>query len=146
MLVKMNVIFPLCIGYLNSTNVHTNSAILLGLPNVPPNLCQCYFTSILTTVKEGLQKYSDTSYSRSGVNDMWILKNSNDLLGIFRSKATCKFNSVKTFDFSTLYTTIPHEQLKDRMRILIHRFCSNKNGERRYKYIVVGIKKLTLLK
>ena len=41
-LVKMIVIFPLCIGYLNSTKVHTNSAILLGLPNVPPNLCQCY--------------------------------------------------------------------------------------------------------
>ena len=33
-------------------------------------------TKILTTVKEGLQSYCSTAYSRSGVNQMWILKNS----------------------------------------------------------------------
>ena len=33
-------------------------------------------TRILTAVKEGLQKYCDTAYARSGVNQMWILKNS----------------------------------------------------------------------
>ena len=31
-------------------------------------------TRILTAVKEGLQKYCDTAYARSGVNQMWILK------------------------------------------------------------------------
>ena len=33
-------------------------------------------TSILTTVKVGLKKYCDVIYSRSGINQMWILKNS----------------------------------------------------------------------
>ena len=36
-------------------------------------------TRILTAVKEGLQKYCDTAYARSGVNQMWIL-NSKELL------------------------------------------------------------------
>ena len=37
-------------------------------------------THILSTVKDGLQKYCDEIYSTSGVNQMWILKNSKDLL------------------------------------------------------------------
>jgi hypothetical protein len=37
-------------------------------------------TYILLLVKTGLQSYCDTSYSRGGVNQMWILKNSKDLL------------------------------------------------------------------
>ena len=37
-------------------------------------------TCILLAVKTGLQSYCDTSYLRGGVNQMWILKNSKDLL------------------------------------------------------------------
>ena len=37
-------------------------------------------TRILTAVKEGIQKYCDTAYARSGVNQMWILKISKELL------------------------------------------------------------------
>jgi hypothetical protein len=36
-------------------------------------------TCILSAVKTGLYNYCDTSYSRGGVNQMWILKNSKDL-------------------------------------------------------------------
>jgi hypothetical protein len=55
-------------------------------------------------------------YSRGGVNQMWILKNSKDLLEYiqFRSLSSC--NSIKTFDFSTLYTTIPHSKRKNKLR------------------------------
>jgi hypothetical protein len=37
-------------------------------------------TNILTAVKEKLQTYCATTYARSGVNQMWILKNSKELL------------------------------------------------------------------
>jgi len=37
-------------------------------------------SSIFIAVKTNLQKYHDTYFSRSGVNQMWILKNSKDLL------------------------------------------------------------------
>ena len=60
-------------------------------------------TSIFTAVKTGLQKYHDTCFSRSGGNQMWKLENSCRRLSS-RSRHVC--NSIKTFDFSTLYTTI----------------------------------------
>jgi hypothetical protein len=58
----------------------------------------------------------DTSFSRSGVNQMWILKSSKDLLetSISRSQYVC--NSIKTFNFSTLYTII-HRYDADNHRI-----------------------------
>ena len=40
-------------------------------------------TTILTTVKDGLKNYCDKIYSRSGINQMWILKNSKELLENF---------------------------------------------------------------
>ena len=45
---------------------------------------------------------------------------------------------VKTYDFSTLYTTIPHSDLKARLKDLIFQCFFNKNGKRRYKYLVLG--------
>ena len=36
-------------------------------------------TKLLTHIKQGLQKYCETADSRSGINQMWILKNSKEL-------------------------------------------------------------------
>ena len=46
--------------------------------------------------------------------------------------------SIKSFDFSTLYTTIPHHKLKDRLTSIIRNAFIFKNGNRRYKYLVLG--------
>ena len=73
-----------------------------------------------------------TIYSRNGANQMWILKNSKELLEHLKSKAISKVSSIKTFDFCTLYTRITHEQLKYRLGGLISSFIC-KNGSRRYK-------------
>ena len=69
-------------------------------------------TRILTAVKEGLQKYCDTAYARSGVNQMWILKNSKELSENLNTQSLHSVNSIKSFDVSILYTTIPHVKLK----------------------------------
>ena len=45
---------------------------------------------------------------------MWILKNSKQLLENLQSQSS-HINSIRTFDFSTLYTTIPHDKLKSRL-------------------------------
>ena len=66
-------------------------------------------TQILTAVKEGLQKYCDTAYARRGAKQMWILKNSKELLENLKAQSLHSVNSIKYFDFSTLYTTIPHD-------------------------------------
>ena len=58
------------------------------------------------------------SFSDTSLNQMRIVKNSNDLLEIsFRSRYVC--NSIKTSGFFILYTTIPHEHLKSRNKELI---------------------------
>jgi hypothetical protein len=45
---------------------------------------------------------------------MWILKNSIELLENLKSRDFSKIDNIKTYDFSTLYTTIPHKKLKAR--------------------------------
>ena len=92
-------------------------------------------TCFLSAVKTGHQSYCDTSYSRSGVNQMWILKNLKDMLEYIQSRSFSSCNSVNTFDFSTLYTIIPHS--KDKLREVLQLCFIKKNGERRYKYIVL---------
>jgi hypothetical protein len=46
---------------------------------------------------------------------MWILKNSEELLENLKSRDFSKIDSIKTYDFSTLYTTIPHKKFKSRL-------------------------------
>ena len=70
-------------------------------------------TYILSAVKTGIQSYYDTSYSSGGVTQMWILKNSKDILEYIESRSLSFYNSIKTFDFSTaLYNYYPTQRWK----------------------------------
>ena len=69
---------------------------------------------------------------------MWILKNSKDLLEHLQSPNFNHITSIKSFDFSTLYTTIPHQKLKSRLATIIQNSFIHKNGNRRYKFLVLG--------
>ena len=89
-------------------------------------------------IKQGLQKYRETAYSRSGVNQMWILNNSKELLDNLKSPNFNLITNIKSFDFSTLYTTIPHHILKNRLATIIRNSFLHKNGNRRYKHLVLG--------
>jgi hypothetical protein len=62
----------------------------------------------------GLLSYCDTSYSRDGVNQIWILKISKDQLVYIKARSLSTSNSTNTFDISTLYKTISHPKLKDK--------------------------------
>ena len=61
-------------------NLNCNRRYLLGLPNACVKSLFKWLTSILSAVKVGLQSYCDTKYSREGVTQMWILKNSLKIL------------------------------------------------------------------
>ena len=58
---------------------------------------------------------------------MWILKNSKDLLDNLKSRFFSQVSSIKTFDFSTLYTTLPHDKLESRLKETIHKAFSHRN-------------------
>ena len=103
-------------------------------------------TSILTALKEGLHKYCDMVYSTSGVNQMWILKNSKDSLECLKSPTVQNCSSIKTFDFSTLNTTFPHLQLKERLSKLVQKCCHKTKGAIRFTHLVIGYKKSYFIK
>ena len=67
---------------------------------------------------------------------MWILKNSKDLLDNLKSRSFSRVSSIKTFDFSTLYTTLPHDKLKTRLKETIHKAFSHRNDGS--KFVVLG--------
>ena len=61
-------------------------------------------TSLLTAVKQGLQSYHNTCYSHSGINLIWILKNSKYLLETLNSRLLSEYISIKTCVFlNTVY-------------------------------------------
>jgi tRNA(His) 5'-end guanylyltransferase len=89
-------------------------------------------TKILTSVKERVQMYCATVYARSGVNQMVILKSSKEPLEGLKSPIFSHICSIKTYDFTTLYTTIPHDKLKTKFFGIINScFFFNKNGKRK---------------
>ena len=68
-------------------------------------------------------------YSKSyGINPMWIISNSSFVhknIATFNKTGNCR--NVRTYDFSTLYTSIPHEQLKRQLSWVIKEaFSSSK--------------------
>ena len=69
---------------------------------------------------------------------MWILKNSKELY--LKAQSLDSVNSKKTFDFSTLYTVIPHDKLKSKLKEIINQCFFHKNGNRRSQYVVIGYK------
>ena len=98
----------------------------------------CLLTKVLSTIKDGLVRYCNTNTSRNGVNNMWILKNSTSLLSSLdqldvRTAAT----SVQTFDFSTLYTSVPHDLSKSTISNLVHNAFRKKDGSVRYTHIKI---------
>ena len=68
---------------------------------------------------------------------MWILKNSTSLLSSLDHLDVRTVTSVQTFDFSTLYTSIPHDILKSRISNLVHNAFRKKDGSVRYTHIKV---------
>ena len=94
-------------------------------------------TRILSALKK-LSNLSSVTYIPAGINEMWILKNSSELLQKIYSFHYQKITSIQTFDFLTLYTPILYQKLKDRILMLVNQTFLYKNGSRRYKHFVVN--------
>ena len=83
-------------------------------------------TSCLTAVKKHWIRYYDTVYEGDGINYFWSIKNSNDVLNEFKSK-NFPASKLSTYDFSTLYTTLPHHLIKDKLIEVINRTFIREN-------------------
>ena len=117
-----------------STRIHTNNATQLGLQNVPPNLfqnCLLLYSQLLKSVSS-----PTTTLSTPVVFDVdpeKFERSENPY-----SRLLSEYNSNKTYDFSTLYTSISHTHLKSRLKNIIRRCYSKKDGTPRCKYVDLG--------
>ena len=84
-----------------------------------------------------LQKCKCYHYENMPIQIYWIfyhqnikfsIKNSNDVLNIFKSK-NFQASKLSTYDFSTLYTTLPHHLIKDTLIALINRTFIRENTQ-----------------
>ena len=83
------------------------------------NYCFVQTANFLPKKKHSI-RYYDTVYERDGINYFWSIKNSNDVLNKFKSKNFQAFK-FSTYDFSTLYTTLSHHLIKDKLIDLMNR-------------------------
>jgi hypothetical protein len=60
---------------------------------------------------------------KSGIEQQHIIN--EDLLDNLKSRSFSQVSSIKTFDFSTLYTTLQHDKLKTRLKETIHKALSS---------------------
>ena len=75
-------------------------------------------TSCLTAIKSHVIRDSETVYETSNKNWFWSINNSGEVL----SKLKCRgfrATSLSTYDFSTLYKTLPHNLIKEKLLDLI---------------------------
>ena len=80
-------------------------------------------TSCLTKIKEHVERYCDKTFQNSGINLFWSIKNSGEVLTKLQNKRNAA-SSISTYDFSTLYTTLPHNLIKDKLSDLINKTFS----------------------
>ena len=72
------------------------------------------------TIKNHVIKYCEKVYEMSGKNLFGSIKNSCEVLNKLKSRGF-RASSLSTYDFSTLYTTLPHNLIKDKLMDLIER-------------------------
>ena len=75
-------------------------------------------TSCLTAVKNHVIRYCEKVYERSGKNLFWSIKSSDEVLNKLKSREF-RATSLSTYDFSTLYTTLPYNLIKEKIINLI---------------------------
>ena len=99
------------------------------------------FFAVKPAIKGKLSNLSSVIYicSRTSINELWILKNSSELLQKTYSFYYPKVTSVQTFDFSsTAYIHSSSETERQDAHVGKSNISLSVNGSRRYKYLVNG--------
>ena len=67
------------------------------------------FSKALKLILNHMKLYSKVVFERAQLNQYWILENSLEFLEGIKNK---NISHMETYDFSTLYTALPHEDIK----------------------------------
>ena len=82
-------------------------------------------TSCLTSIKNHVIKYCEKVYERFGKNLCWSIKNSCEAINKLKSRGF-RASSLSTYDFYTLYTTLPNNLIKDKLMDLTERISKRR--------------------
>ena len=77
--------------------------------------------------KQRSARNAKSVHELSNHNDFNAQVNSEDFLNYLSSSSISGIHSMKTFYFSTFYTTIPYSKLKEHLKSLIFRSTANQN-------------------
>ena len=124
-------------GYLNFINGPYKSRFVANSSACTTTKLSILLTSCFTAIKNHVIKYCTTVYERNGNNLYWSIKNSGKILNKLKSRGFLT-SGLSTYDFSTLYTTLPHNLIKEKLAEL------NKQLTERNHFIwLVMIKKVS---
>ena len=80
-------------------------------------------TCIFKLFQKQIESFNDKNRVWSGVSGYWVIQNSEPLIDrIYKINKRKKAHSVMTFDFTTLYTKIPHNLLIEALNEIVD-FC-----------------------
>lgn len=85
-----------------------------------------HLTSALSAIKNHIIAYCETALINSGVNYLWSINNSIEVLQ--KIKSCSNITNITTYDFSTLYTSLPHDKIKNKLKMLI-KWTFNREGK-----------------
>ena len=69
-------------------------------------------------------QYCEKTYEREGINYFWFIKNSTEILDKLKTKWFSSFNYFyvsRTYHFSMIYTTLPHNLIRNQLVGLIEK-------------------------
>ena len=129
------------IGFRRCTKIHINIESLRVHRSVRPSLFpfysqNCLYISCNVSRSTARQPTQGVGSIRCGSSRI-----QKKLLDHLKSPNFNFITNIKSFDFSTLYIIIPHQKLKSRLATIIRNSFIHKNGNRRYKYSVLGRKR-----
>ena len=90
-------------------------------------------TYCLKLIQQTHKHYCEKISKACKTHRMWIVDNSVEVLNKISVCNQRTVRNVRTYDFSTLYTSIPHAKLKTRMAVVINQ-CFNKTGRRSIQF------------
>ena len=114
------------------------SQILIAVGFFIPVYQGYLWVGIFTNLGQNMQNMRTLNSTKSGINQMWILKNFKEILEHLKSPTFIQLTSINSWFFSTLYTTIAHQILKIRLTSISETDSFSKTVPINTKYLVLG--------
>ena len=102
------------------------SRFIAGSKSCSIKLLSKYFSKALKVILNHMKNYSFTVSQRADLNYFWIIENSLEFMDKIKSK---DMQHMETYDFSTLYTALPHPEIIRNFAKIFQKVYSRENKQ-----------------